>query len=116
MNKYITVLLVALAATGVEAQDYQFVLRVALGNIGYSEVHNLPVDNGIKSNILSIIAAYKKVNEETGSTPTMFIHSLAATKVKVYPIRTIKHIQNDFLEHQNPSLSSSIRIRAPSMQ
>ena len=48
MNKYITVLLVALAATGVEAQDYQFVLRVALGNIGYSEVHNLPVDNGIK--------------------------------------------------------------------
>ena len=93
MNKYITVLLVALAATGVEAQNYQFVLRVALGNIGYSEVHNLPVDNGIKSNILSIIAAYKKVNEET-----------------------IKHIQNDFLGHQNPSISSSIRIRAPSMQ
>ena len=38
MNKYITALLVVLAATGVEAQSYQSALKIALGDVNIEDL------------------------------------------------------------------------------
>ena len=38
MNKYITALLVVLATTGVEAQSYQSVLKIALGDVNIEDL------------------------------------------------------------------------------
>ncbi len=41
MNKYITALLVVLATTGVEAQNYQSVLKLVLGDVNVEDFYRL---------------------------------------------------------------------------
>ena len=47
MNKYITVLLVVLAATGVEAQDCQSALKIALGDVGIEDLSRQQAFTGV---------------------------------------------------------------------
>ena len=44
VNRYITALLVVLAATGMEAQTYQQALKFALTDISYDEFIQQPVE------------------------------------------------------------------------
>lgn len=64
MNRYITVLLVVLAATGVEAQKYESALKLALADMSYQEVLRQPEAQALEHDILSVIKALKQVSEE----------------------------------------------------
>ena len=62
VNRYITALLVVLAATGMEAQTYQQALRFALTDISYDEFIQQPEAKALEEDILSVIKAIKKHN------------------------------------------------------
>lgn len=64
VNRYITALLVVLAATGMEAQTYQQALRFALTDISYDEFIQQPEAKALKEDILSVIKAIKEASED----------------------------------------------------
>ena len=64
VNRYITALLVVLAATGMEAQTYQQALRFALTDISYDEFIQQPEAKALEEDILCAIKAIKKASED----------------------------------------------------
>ena len=64
VNRYITALLVVLAATGMEAQTYQQALRFALTDISYDEFILQPEAKALEEDILSVIKAIKEASED----------------------------------------------------
>lgn len=64
VNRYITALLVVLAATGMEAQTYQQALRFALTDISYDEFIQQPEAKALEEDILSVIKAIKEASED----------------------------------------------------
>lgn len=60
INRYITALFVILAATGVEAQNYRAVLKLAMTDISYEEFAARPEARALKSDILSVIRLVKQ--------------------------------------------------------
>lgn len=60
INRYITALFVILAATGVEAQNYRVVLKLAMTDISYEEFAARPEARALKSDILSVIRLVKQ--------------------------------------------------------
>ena len=64
VNRYITALLVVLAATGMEAQTYQQALRFALTDISYDEFIQQPEAKALEDDILSVIKAIKEASED----------------------------------------------------
>lgn len=65
MTRYITALLVVLAATGVEAQTYAQVLQAALGETNIRMVASQPELRGIETDLLLIVKAYKRTMRQT---------------------------------------------------
>ena len=66
VNRYITALLVVLAATGMEAQTYQQALRFALTDISYDEFIQQPEAKALEEDILSVIKAIKEAEAYPG--------------------------------------------------
>jgi hypothetical protein len=65
VNRYITALLVVLAATGVEAQNLQSALKLAMtGEISYEQFIQQPEVKMLEDDILSVIKAFKEADEE----------------------------------------------------
>ena len=59
VNRYITALLVVLAATGMEAQTYQQALKFALTDISYDEFIQQPEAKALEEDLLCVIKAIK---------------------------------------------------------
>lgn len=64
VNRYITALLVVLAATGMEAQTYQQALRFALTDISYDEFIQQPEAKSLEDDILYVIKVMKDASQE----------------------------------------------------
>jgi hypothetical protein len=64
MNRYITVLLVVLAATGAEAQKYESALKLAMADMSYQEVLRQSEALALEHDILSVIKALKQASEK----------------------------------------------------
>ncbi len=62
-NRYITALLVVLAATGLEAQTYQQALKFALTDISYDKLIQQPEAKALEEDILSVIKAIKEASK-----------------------------------------------------
>lgn len=77
VNRYITALLVVLAATGMEAQTYQQALKFALTDISYDEFIQQPEAKALEEDILYVIKAIKEASDENHSRPQF--HSVSAS-------------------------------------
>ena len=77
VNRYITALLVVLAATGMEAQTYQQALKFALTDISYDEFIQQPEAKALEEDILDVIKAIKEASDENHSRP--LFHSVSAS-------------------------------------
>jgi len=64
VNRYITAILVVLAATGMEAQTYQQALKFALADISYDEFIQQPEAKALEEDILSVLKALKDATED----------------------------------------------------
>lgn len=65
VNRYITALLVVLAATGMEAQTYQSAMRLVLADIPYEQVCLQPEAKALADDILAVIKALKQANDQS---------------------------------------------------
>lgn len=117
-NRYITALLVVLAATGVEAQTFQSVLKLALGEVSVEEIISQPEIKGLESDILSVIKSLKTLDRKSDRNHSDFkTYHLATQNVSFC---TIKRIISPcktyrFAKRENPAQGGSICIRAPSV-
>ena len=80
MNKYITALLVVLAATGVEAQSYQSALKIALGDVNIEDLCHKQAFKGVEQEILSVLEAFKQIKEDEETEPAQ--SSLCASLIR----------------------------------
>lgn len=83
MNKYITALLVVLATTGVEAQNYQSVLKLVLGDVNVEDFYRLKEFKGSEKDILSIIETFRLIKEEKETEPVKKLAALITDSAKV---------------------------------
>ncbi len=74
MNRYITALLVVLAATGIETHTYQSALKFALTDITYEEFIKQPQAKALEDDILAIIKAIKKAQQDAPSSQYKLTH------------------------------------------
>lgn len=115
MNKYITALLVVLAATGVEAQTYQSALRGAMGNATLEELCNHLNIKGVETDILLVIEAYKNISKEEENKSATTRLSLSDRYTTVHNVRKLENLRKTISNYlPNPSVNSAILIRAPS--
>ena len=116
MNKYITTLLVVLATTGVEAQNYQSALKIALGDVNIEDLCHQQAFKGVEQEILSVLEAFKQIKEDEEVEPAQNKAVFVSDLYEKYPIDLISKSNNNqklqlFLP--NPSLRTGIKIRAP---
>ncbi len=116
MNKYITALLVVLAATGVEAQSYQSALKIALSDVTIEDICHQQEFKGVEQDILSIIETFKQIKKdeerEPAQTKGMFQTHLSDKSDSTITPHCITYYKHQFnLPH--PSLRTCIQIRAP---
>lgn len=69
VNRYITALLVVLAATGMEAQTYQQALKFALADISYDEFIQQPEAKALEEDVLCVLKAIKEATEDESNIP-----------------------------------------------
>lgn len=114
VNRYITALLVVLAATGMETQTYQQALRFALTDISYDEFIQQPEAKALEEDLLCVIKAFKEVSNEDFTSEN---HSLLANlSVVTSDILTDIHPFIYFhpqTEHKEKAQYGSIVIRGP---
>lgn len=117
MNKYITALLVVLAATGVEAQSYQSALKIALGDVNIEDLCHQQAFKGVEQDILSILETFKQIKEDENIEPAqskaIFVTDLS-DKYSTELNSNSNNNQEQQLFLPNPSLRTGIKIRAPS--
>ena len=116
MNNYITALLVVLATTGVEAQNYQSALKIALGDVNIEDLCHQQAFKGVEQEVLSVLEAFKQIKEDDEVEPVQNKAIFVADLYEKYPIALISQSNNNqelqlFLP--NPSLRTGINIRAP---
>ena len=63
MNKYITALLVVLAATGVEAQSYQSALKIALGDVNIEDLCHKQAFKGVEQEICQFLKPLSRLKK-----------------------------------------------------
>ncbi|AEA21451.1 hypothetical protein [Prevotella denticola] len=117
MNKYITVLLVVLAATGVEAQDCQSALKIALGDVGIEDLSRQQAFTGVGQEILSVLEAFKQMKDDEEVEPAQSKAVYTADRTDRFPAASTSYSdihQEQQLFLPNPSLTTGIQIRAPS--
>ena len=105
VNRYITALLVVLAATGMEAQTYQQALRFALTDISYDEFIQQPEAKALEEDILCAIKAIKEATAEdehiiSHHSPSANLSATVSdilTEIHsyIYTTFTFKHAQSD---------------------
>ena len=116
MNKYITVLLVVLAATGVEAQDCQSALKIALGDVGIEDLSRQQAFTGV-GQVLSVLEAFKQMKDDEEFEPAQSKAVYTADRTDRFPAASTSYSdihQEQQLFLPNPSLTTGIQIRAPS--
>ena len=116
MNKYITALLVVLATTGVEAQNYQSALKIALGDVNIEDLCHQQAFKGVEQEVLSILEAFKQIKEDDEVEPVQNKAIFVADLYEKYPIALISQSNNNQelqLFIPNPSLRTGINIRDP---
>ena len=115
VNRYITALLVVLAATGMEAQTYQQALKFALTDISYDEFIQQPEAKALEEDILYVIKAIKEASDENHSRPQF--HSVSASlTADTSDILTDIHSHIYYespTEHRHKVTYGSIVIRGP---
>ena len=118
MNKYITALLVVLATTGVEAQNYQSALKIALGDVNIEDLCHQQAFKGVEQEILSVLEAFKQIKEDEETEPAqnkaVYVTDLYDNYSTALIVRS-KNNQKLQLFLPNPSLRTGIKIRAPSL-
>lgn len=112
VNRYITALLVVLAATGMEAQTYESALKATLG-IG--NIENICLQSefkGLEAEILEIIRTVRHVQSKLEQEPSPQAQFVVQVMVATCQYKqTYSHpivLWNELL------VGSSINIRAPS--
>ena len=83
VNRYITALLVVLAATGMEAQTYQQALKFALTDISYDEFIQQPEAKALEEDILYVIKAIKQASEEENMSEQHYHQAAVLAAVKI---------------------------------
>ena len=81
VNRYITALLVVLAATGLEAQTYQQALRFALSDISYDEFIQQPEMKALEDNILCAIKAIRQASDKESDSQKFFASATLSSAV-----------------------------------
>ena len=118
MNKYITALLVVLATTGVEAQNYQSALKIALGDVNIEDLCHQQAFKGVEQEILSVLEAFKQIKEDEETEPAqnkaVYVTDLYDNYSTALIVKS-KNNQKLQLLLPNPSLRTGIKIRAPSL-
>ena len=118
MNKYITALLVVLATTGVEAQNYQSALKIALGDVNIEDLCHQQAFKGVDQEILSVLVAFKQIKEDEETEPAqnkaVYVTDLYDNYSTALIVKS-KNNQKLQLFLPNPSLRTGIKIRAPSL-
>lgn len=116
MNRYITALLIVLAATGVEAQTYQSALKLALTDISYDEFIQKPEFQALEEDIMSVIkaikAAQKDNNNQTKLFPGRFTKEINIPTPLCKTSRSKGIIQNEECIHCKETLNTIV-IRGP---
>ena len=116
VNRYITALLVVLAATGMEAQTYQQALKFALTDISYDEFIQQPEARALEEDLLCAIKAIKEATEDEFANTH---HYLLANLTDVFSdILTEIHSNIYFayaIKHPPRNLYGSIVIRGPNL-
>ena len=118
MNKYITALLVVLATTGVEAQNYQSALKIALGDVTIEDLCHQQAFKGVEQEILSVLETFKQIKEDEETEPAqnkaVYVTDLYDNYSTALIVKS-KNNQKLQLFLPNPSLRTGIKIRAPSL-
>ena len=115
VNRYITALLVVLAATGMEAQTYQQALKFALTDISYDEFIQQPEAKALEEDILYVLKAIKQASEDESSTEYHY-HQPAISIAANTDILTDSHSHIYFypvIAHKYMAPYGSIVIRGP---
>ncbi len=115
VNRYITALLVVLAATGMEAQTYQQALRFALTDISYDEFIQQPEAKALEDDILCALKAIKAASEDESIAEQHHVLS-AALAAETSGILTDQHSYicfNPHIGHKYRASYGSIVIRGP---
>ncbi len=118
MTRYITLLLVALAATGLEAQTYGAALKMALADPGVRQVmmqqpEMASLRDDLLSAVKSLVRSQRHINNNYPST-----HSVAQAGISPAPIGMATHSISALTEQPEPLTSMTrhaIEIRAPSL-
>ena len=113
VNRYITALLVVLAATGMEASTYQQALRYAVTDISYEEFIQHPEAKALEEDVLCAIKAIKEASDEELSTEH---HYLSAVLTGSADIMTENHhfiYYHPTTGHPYKAPLGSIVIRGP---
>ena len=115
VNRYITALLVVLAATGMEAQTYQQALKFALTDISYDEFIQQPEAKALEEDILYVIKAIKQASEEENMSehhdPQAAV--LAAAKTDILTDSHLNICFHPVVVHKYKAPFGSIVIRGP---
>ena len=115
VNRYITALLVVLAATGMEAQTYQQALKFALTDISYDEFIQQPEAKALEDDILCVLKAFKAASEdESIAERHHFLSATLATDEADILTANHQHICfHPIIEHRHKAPYGSIVIRGP---
>lgn len=117
VNRYITALLVVLAATGMEAQTYQQALRFALTDISYDEFIQQPEAKALEEDIL---CAIKAIKEATAEDEHIISHHSPSANLSATVSDILTEIHTNFcfyptIEHKCKAPYGSIVIRGPDL-
>ncbi len=115
VNRYITALLVVLAATGMETQTYQQALKFALADVSYDEFIQQPEAKALEEDILCAIKAFKEVSEEENAAKYPY-HQAANIRIALSDILTDRHSHIYFypiVAYKYKAPYGSIVIRGP---
>ena len=118
MTRYLTALLVILAATGVEAQTFEPALKAALGKMSFEEICRQPELKACRYDILSVIQAFKKVSPEAKDNHSHSnIHHFALQNSLFWLAKVpISPCKNAYFAKRWQSVAcKAIHIRAPNM-
>ena len=117
VNRYITALLVVLAATGMEAQTYQQALRFALTDISYDEFIQQPEAKALEEDIL---CAIKAIKEATAEDEHIISHHSPSASLSAATSDILTEIHTNIyfyptIEHKRKAPYGSIVIRGPDL-
>lgn len=115
VNRYITALLVVLAATGMEAQTYLQALKFALTDISYDEFIQQPEAKALEEDILCVLKAIKAASEDENiATHHPILSATLAANSSDILTGIHSHIYYDSpTEHRYKVPYGSIVIRGP---